>query len=104
MEIPSLIPVLPIRNAVVFPGASMPLVVGRPRSIQAVNWARKSGEGLIVVVTQRAMSTGDPDPADLYRVGTLCRIDRPTENESGGFQLVINGMTRFQIGEFVHQG
>ncbi len=99
MEIPSKLPLLPIRNAVVFPGASMPLIVGRPRSIHAVSQSREQSEGLIVVVTQRLMSNGDPSPNDLYRVGTLCRIETIVETENGGYQLVITGIARYRIAE-----
>lgn len=99
MEMPSLFPVLPIRNAVVFPGASMPLVVGRPRSLKAVQAARDN-DGMIIVVTQRLTSPGDPDPAELYRVGTLCKIDSTIETEAGSYQLVITGISRYKIAEY----
>src|SRR4051812_47724686 len=99
MEIATTLPVLPIRNAVVFPGASMPLVVGRPRSIRAVNLARES-DSLILVITQRVMSAGDPNPNDMYMVGTLCRIDSTVETESGSYQLVISGISRYRVIEF----
>lgn len=103
MDIPTQIPVLPIRNAVVFPGASMPLVVGRPRSIRAAADARKNHEGLLVVVTQRVMSTGDPDPEDLYRVGALCRIDSMIDTESGGYQMVITGVARYRVADYLEK-
>lgn len=82
----------------------MPLVVGRPRSIEAVANSKKEHESLIVVVTQRLMSTGDPEPNDLFRVGTLCRIDSTVDTENGGYQLVITGVARYRIGDFIYEG
>ncbi len=100
MEIPTLLPLLPIRNAVVFPGASMPLVVGRPRSIGAMKKAREE-QTLIVVATQRVMSQGDPSIDDIHRVGVVCKIENIIETENGAFQVVVTGVSRYRIAEFI---
>ena len=81
----------------------MPLVVGRPRSLKAVAAAR-ANDGLIIVITQRVIGTGDPSPDDLYRVGTLCKIDSTIETEAGGLQLVITGIARYRVLEFTMNG
>ncbi|MBI3542160.1 MAG: endopeptidase La [Deltaproteobacteria bacterium] len=99
MEIPGTLPLLPIRNAVVFPGASMPLIVGRPRSVRAVQVSRRDYDNLLVVVTQRLPTNGDPSPDELYRTGALCRIDSLNETESGTYQLVLTGISRYRIGD-----
>ncbi|MEW6055214.1 MAG: endopeptidase La [Bdellovibrionota bacterium] len=100
MKIPTTLPVLPIRNAVVFPGASMPLVIGRPRSVRALLHAREN-ENLVVVITQRIMSNGDPETGDLYRIGTLAKIESVIETESGGYQLVITGISRYRVEDYI---
>lgn len=100
MEIPTLLPLLPIRNAVVFPGASMPLVVGRPRSIGAMKKARDE-QTLIVVSTQRVMSQGDPSIDDINRIGVVCKIENVIETDNGAFQVVVTGISRYRIAEFL---
>jgi ATP-dependent Lon protease len=97
-SVPSLLPVLPIRNAVLFPSISMPLVVGRERSIRAVEQAEAAGS-LVVVITQRVLTPGDPNPADLYRIGALCKIENVTRTETGSQQVVVTGIARFRAVE-----
>lgn len=100
MDIPTLLPILPIRNAVVFPGASMPLVVGRPKSIGALKEAKEQNS-LIVVATQRAMSHGDPTPEDINRIGVLCKIENVIETDNNAYQVVVTGIARYRIAEFL---
>ncbi|MCM2278458.1 MAG: endopeptidase La [Oligoflexia bacterium] len=98
-QIPSTLPVLPIRNAVLFPSISMPLVVGRSRSIKAVE-AAEAGGGMIVVVAQRVLTPSDPQIDDLFLVGTLCKIENVTQTEAGSRQVVVTGLSRYRIAEF----
>jgi ATP-dependent Lon protease len=98
-HIPSILPVLPIRNAVLFPSISMPLVVGRERSIRAVEKAEANGS-LVVVIAQRVLTPGDPQSDDLYRTGTLCKIENVTVTETGSRQIVVTGIARFRVAEF----
>ncbi|HEX4924705.1 MAG TPA: endopeptidase La [Bdellovibrionales bacterium] len=100
MQIPAIIPLLPIRNAVLFPGVSMPLVVGRAKSMGAVKEAQAQG-GYMVVVTQRQASTDDPTSSDLYKVGTLCKIENVVGLEDNGLQVVVTGIARYKIKEFL---
>ena len=94
-QVASVIPVLPIRNAVIFPSISMPLVVSRPRSITAVEQAENNG-GFILVVAQRVLTPGDPQPSDLYQIGTLCRIESVSTAEGGLRQIVATGLSRYK--------
>jgi ATP-dependent Lon protease len=94
----SIIPVIPIRNAVLFPSVSMPLAVGRERSVHAVE-AVKEGS-LVLVITQKAVTVGDPSPEDLYRVGTICRVDGIAASDSSNRQIVVSGISRFRVTEF----
>src|SRR5688500_11247754 len=98
-QIPSTLPVLPIRNAVLFPTVSMPLVVGRPRSLLALQSAESTGN-LLVIVAQRVITSGDPLPTDLYRVGTLCKVENVIPTDTGSRQIVVTGIARYRIAEF----
>ncbi len=95
-SIPSELPVLPIRNAVIFPGISMPLVVGRTRSILAVEESERHQQ-LLLIVAQKTITTGDPEPEDLYRTGTLCKLESSTPSDSGGRQIVVTGIARYRV-------
>jgi ATP-dependent Lon protease len=98
-QIPAVLPVLPIRNAVLFPSISMPLVVGRDRSIRALE-AAEATNSLVIVVAQRVLTPGDPAIDDLYRTGTLCKIENITPTDTGSRQIVVTGIARFQVEEY----
>lgn len=93
------LPVLPVRNTVVFPNTASPLVVGRTKSIEAVRQAQRAGD-LILVVAQKEGEKNDPDPADLYQVGVVCMIGKIVQSQPTTFQLVANSLFRFRITEF----
>lgn len=92
------IPVLPLRNSILFPGQVIPVIVGRPRSLAAVDGAM-AHERWILVLSQKSES-GDASIDELYRTGVLARIESRTMAEGGrGLQLVIQGHVRFQASE-----
>ena len=93
------LPVLPVRNTVVFPNTASPLVVGRPKSIEAVRQAQRSGD-LLLVVAQKDGERNDPESSDLYQVGVVCLIHKTVQTQPTTFQLVANSLFRFQILEF----
>jgi ATP-dependent Lon protease len=97
--LPSILPVLPIRNAVLFPAVSMPLVVGRGRSIRALEEAQLN-DSLLIVVAQRVLTQGDPQTEDLYTVGTLCKVENATITDTGSRQIVVTGVARYKIADF----
>ncbi len=74
----------------------MPLIVGRGRSIKAIEYAMETSD-LVLVVAQRVLSSEDPGLEDLYEVGTVCRIETSTVSESGGRQIVATGIARQRI-------
>jgi len=99
------IPVLPIRNTVIFPGVALPLRVGRQKSMAAVKLASqtaKSGDW-IVTVAQKTEREGDPTPGDLYNVGTLAKIEKVRGNSEDGYQVLVRGVARFRIDEWVER-
>src|SRR5947209_8560503 len=98
-QVPSQLPVLPIRNAVLFPSISMPLVVGRGRSIKALEQAEAT-DNLILVIAQKVMTAGDPEPEELNQIGTLCKIENVAQTEAGSRQIVVTGIVRFRINNY----
>lgn len=103
-ELPEIIPVLPVRNTVLFPNTAVPLVVGRTKSIRTVRQAQKTGD-LLLVVTQKDPTKEKPEVQDLYPVGVICLISKITQLEKESLQVVANGLFRFQITEILeHDG
>ncbi len=75
----------------------MPLVVGRPRSLLALDAAARASDALILIVSQKTVTPGDPEPGDLYLMGTLCKIDSSSLSEAGGRQVVVTGVARYRV-------
>ncbi len=93
-------PVLPIKNTVVMPGTSSPLRVGRVQSIAAIRSAQANG-GWILAVTQKNENLDQNiKSADLFKTGTLSKIEKVRGDETQGFQVIIRGDKRFHINEF----
>ncbi|NBX67962.1 MAG: endopeptidase La [Proteobacteria bacterium] len=104
IELPEIVPVLPVRNTVLFPNTAVPLIVGRTKSIRTVRQAQKMGD-LLLVVTQKDPSKEKPEVQDLYSVGVVCLISKITQLEKESLQVVANGLFRFQITEILeHDG
>lgn len=97
-----LLPILPLRNTVIFPSLTQILKVGRERSINALRKAEKNGFW-IVAIQQKPRSQDatkeQVDPEDLHLVGTLCRIDSMKGNSQTGYQVVLRGMSRVVLDE-----
>ncbi len=95
LRIPSELPLLPVRNTVVFPGVTVPLGVGRPASLAAIRAAAREG-GLLVVAPQRVEDVEHPGIDDLYRVGCVTKILHVSEIESQ-LSVVVVGLGRVEI-------
>src|SRR3954464_10429036 len=98
LVLPNIIPLLPIRNIVVFPGTVMPLNVGRPKSKALLDEVMPA-EKLIGVVTQRNAETEDPKMEDLYSVGCACMILKLFKLPDGNQSIIVHGLARFKIVE-----
>src|SRR5262245_2101298 len=96
----TLLPVLPVRNLVLYPGTVVPVRVGRPRSIAATRRATEKGNWVLVVTTRESEDEKEATPEQLYHVGTLARIEKTRGNPKDGYQLVIRGEARYRIDEF----
>lgn len=93
-EKPQTLPVLPIKNAVLFPQMLMPLSIGRPSSIGAIEAALASEEKEIVVVAQRDASVDSPALTDLYAIGTKAVIKKMARKSDGQLEVVLLGVER----------
>jgi ATP-dependent Lon protease len=96
LELPSLLPILPLKNTVLFPGVVLPITVGRDKSIQAVKAAYNSDK-LIGVVAQKNGNIEDPTPADLCEIGTVAKIVKMIKMQDGGTTIIIQGKKRFEL-------
>src|SRR5918998_601386 len=94
--LPHVLPVLPIRNIVVFPGTVMPLNVGRPKS-KALLDEVMPGDKLIGVCTQRNPDVEDPQYGDLHTVGVVCTILKLFKLPDGNQSIIVHGLSRFRL-------
>ncbi|HSC37253.1 MAG TPA: endopeptidase La, partial [Chitinophagaceae bacterium] len=94
---PRELPLLPLRNTVLFPGVVLPITVGRDKSIKAVNEAYKADK-LVGVVAQKDSNVEDPSITDLEDVGTVAKIVKLIKMPDGGTTVIIQGKRRFKIG------
>jgi ATP-dependent Lon protease len=99
-SIPDELPVLPLREMVVFPYMVLPLFVKRERSIAAVDDAL-AGDRLLMLVAQRDAEIADPTPDDLYRVGTVVTVMRTMRTADGRLKVLVQGLARAAIDAFV---
>ena len=96
LEMDTLIPILPLRNTVLFPGVVIPITVGRDKSIQAVK-AAYNKDKYIGVVAQKDGNIEDPTPADLCQIGTVAKIMKMIKMQDGGTTIIIQGKKRFEL-------
>jgi ATP-dependent Lon protease len=99
--IPDVLPLLPIRDLVVFPYMIVPLRVTRPVSMEAVAKALESDDRLCFLVAQRDPSADDPTPQQFYRAGTIGMIMRMRKLSEGGLKVLVQGLCRARIQRFV---
>jgi ATP-dependent Lon protease len=101
-DIPAVLPILPLRNSVFFPGGVLPLAVGRQKTIALIKDAVRD-EQVIGVVTQRRAEEEDPGAADLYTVGTVARVVKLLKMGEDNYSLVVQGLARFKVLELVQE-
>src|SRR5258708_21845405 len=93
------LPVLPLKNALLFPFIHTPISVGRPASTAAAEAAMSSEDKALVIVAQRDASVDEPQPGDLYAMGCKAVIKRMARGE-GGMQLLLQGIERVRMVSF----
>jgi ATP-dependent Lon protease len=95
------LPVLPIRNAVLFPAAVAPFDVGREKSVALVEDIENLDQPIIAIMAQRDPSTDDPDQSDLYPVGVAARVLKALKHSSGNYSLILQGLVRIRLEQVV---
>ncbi|MFA6712527.1 MAG: endopeptidase La [Bacteroidales bacterium] len=95
-EMPKLLPILTLRNAILFPETVIPITVGRGKSIKLINEAYSSNK-IIGAVTQRDFKVEDPMQNEIYEIGTLGKIIKIIEMPDGTITAIIQGIKRFKI-------
>ncbi len=101
-DLPANLPVLPVRNTVLFPGMVIPVTVGRAKSIRLVKKAYK-GNRIIGVTAQLNQQKDEPTPDDLYRIGTVAYIIKMITLPDGNITIIIQGKKRFEIEKFTQE-
>jgi ATP-dependent Lon protease len=99
-KIPDVVAVLPLKGTVVLPSMVVPLGVGRPKSLAALE-AALAGDRVILLVAQKKDDEENPEPAGLYHTGTVCRILQVGKQADGTVQVVVEGVVRGAIVEFI---
>ncbi|MBP7345893.1 MAG: endopeptidase La [Sediminibacterium sp.] len=95
LVIPDELPILPLRNTVLFPGVVLPITVGRDKSIKAVSDVYKTDK-LIGVIAQKDANIEEPEPKDLCKIGTVAKIVKLIKMPDGGTTIIIQGKKRFE--------
>src|SRR5437879_13322587 len=98
--VPEILPILPVRDTVLFPGAVLPLTVGRESSLALVN-SLKGDEKLLGVVAQIDPRVEDPAAADLHKVGTLAKVHKTVKMPNGNIVVFLEGLQRIQVLELI---
>ena len=88
------LPVLPIKNSVLFPGLLMPLTAGRPTSIAAIDAALASEDKELLIITQRDTAVESPGAEDLYNIGSKAVVKRMMRRQDGAVNLIVQGVER----------
>lgn len=102
LRIPELLPLLPIRDVVVYPFMIIPLFVGREASIKAVDQAL-AGDRMIMLATQHEIGDEDPSPDKIYQVGTVAMIMRMLKLPDGRVKILVQGLLKARITEYIEE-
>src|SRR3981189_1341175 len=98
--VPEILPILPVRDTVLFPGAVLPLTVGRESSLALVN-SLQGEEKLLGVVAQLDPRVEDPAAADLHKLGTLAKVHKTVKMPNGNVVIFLEGLQRIQVLELI---
>jgi ATP-dependent Lon protease len=101
-DIPTVLPLMPVRDVVIFSDMLLPLFVGRERSVRAVEEA-VSKSRFLIVVTQKDPGTESPRPEDLYEVGTVCRILRMLKLPDGRVKALVQGIAKAKVMKYLRK-
>ncbi|MFT5437538.1 MAG: ATP-dependent Lon protease, partial [Ulvibacter sp.] len=99
-ELPEILPILPLRNTVLFPGVVVPITAGRDKSIKLINETNK-GNKIIGVVSQKVEGKEEPGIDDINTTGTVAKILKVFKMPDGNTTVIIQGTKRFKISEIL---
>lgn len=102
MEIPEVLPMMAVRDVVVFNYMIIPLFVGRPGSVEAVNEALATNK-LLMLVTQRDATKDNPSEEDLYSVGMVCMVMRTLKLPDGRLKVLVQAMSKAKVKEYIQR-
>src|SRR5947209_7574110 len=102
LSIPDVLPVLPLKDVVIYPFAVQPLGVGQERSIRLIDDVMR-GDRLVVLVAQKSAETEQAGPNDIFKIGTVSRVARMIRMPDNTIQIIVQGLERVDIGEFTQE-
>ncbi len=102
VEVPDTVPILPLRNTVLFPGVILPITVGRDKSLKLVEEVYNNDK-LLGAISQKDPNTEEPGRNDLYNTGTAAQIIKILEMPDGSTSVIIQGKKRFQLNELTER-
>src|ERR1700730_14712386 len=102
LSIPDVLPVLPLKETVIYPFAVQPLGVGQERSIRLIDYVMR-GNRLVVLVAQKSAEIEQAGQDDIFKIGTVSRVARMIRMPDGTIQIIVQGLERVDIGEFTQE-
>ncbi len=101
LEVPDRLPVVALRDLVFFPYMVLPLLIGRPKSLQALDEAERDHEGLLLLLAQKDADMDEPGRTHLHRVGTIAKVLQITKLADGNVRVVLEGLGRAKVRRFL---
>lgn len=102
LNLPKVLPILPLKNTVVYPFVVQPLAVGQERTFRLIEDV-VPGNRLVVLVAQKSSDTEQAGPYDIFKIATVSRIVRMLPMPAGAIQLVVQGLERVEIGAYTQE-
>ncbi len=99
-EVPDILPILPLRNTVLFPGVIIPISIGREKSLKLIKEVQKS-KGVFGAISQKDIKEDNPQREDLYDIGTVAKVIKVLEMPDNSTSVIIQGKKRFEIEEMI---
>lgn len=100
LKVPDVLPVLPLKNTVLFPGVVIPITVGREKSLKLIREVYRKNK-ILGAIAQKDSKIEDPQPNDLYKIGTVAQILKILEMPDGSTSVIIQGKKRFEVKDIV---
>ena len=102
IDVPEILPVLPLRNTVLFPGVVLPITIGRKKSLQLIKDVYQGGR-LLGTLAQKDYTVDDPSPDEMFSVGTVAEVLKILEMPDGSTSVIIQGKRRYALSKFVSE-